>query len=48
MTCQVSDVAISSKPLRRLALLQGVLSFGCNTVILALTINTIAGFLSVG
>jgi uncharacterized membrane protein len=47
MTCQVSDVAISSKPLRKLALLQGVLSFGFNTVILALAINTIAGFLSV-
>lgn len=45
MTCQVSDVAISSKPLRRLALLQGVLSFGFNTVILALTINIISGLL---
>jgi uncharacterized membrane protein len=48
MTCQVSDVGISSKPPRRLALLQGVLSFGFNTVILALAINTLAGFLSVG
>ena len=48
MTCQVSDVGISSKPLRRLALLQGVLSFGFNTVILALAINTIADFFRPG
>jgi len=48
MTCQVSDVAISSKPLRTLALLQGVLSFGFNTIILALAINTIADFLKIG
>jgi uncharacterized membrane protein len=48
MTCQVSDVGISSKPLRTLALLQGVLSFGFNTVILALAINTIADFFKVG
>jgi uncharacterized membrane protein len=39
MTCQVSDVQISSKRLRRLALLHGALSFGFNTIILALTIN---------
>jgi uncharacterized membrane protein len=48
MTCQVSDVDISSKALRRLALLQGLLSFGFNTVILAITINAIAGFFSPG
>jgi uncharacterized membrane protein len=48
MTCQVSDVGISSKPLRTLVLLQGVLSFGFNTVILALAINTIADFFKVG
>jgi len=48
MTCQVSDVGISSKPLRKLALLQGVLSFGFNTIILALAINTIADFLKIG
>jgi uncharacterized membrane protein len=39
MTCQVSDVQISSKRLRRLALLHGALAFGFNTIILALTIN---------
>lgn len=43
MTFQVSDVQVTSKRLRRLALLHGVLSFGFNTVIVALTINVIAG-----
>ncbi len=45
MTCQVSDVQITSKSLRALALAHGVLSFCFNTVILALTINTISGLL---
>jgi len=45
MTCQVSDVQISSKSLRSLALIHGVLSFCFNTIILALTINTISGLL---
>ena len=45
MTSQVSDVGISSKPLRRLALLHGMLSFAFNTVILALTINAVASLL---
>lgn len=45
MTCQVSDVEIASKPLRRLALLHGLLSFIFNTVILALTINAVATLL---
>lgn len=43
MTSQVSDVTISNKYLRRLALAQGVLSFFFNTVILAMTINMVAG-----
>ena len=43
MTFQVSDVEITSKRLRRLALLHGLLSFGFNTAIVALTINIIAG-----
>lgn len=42
MTFQVSDVQITSRELRQLALLHGMLSFGFNTVILALAINTIA------
>jgi len=43
MTCQVSDVQITSGELRNLALLHGILSFGFNTVILALTVNIVAG-----
>jgi len=42
-TFQVSDVAISSRIIRRLALLHGLLSFMLNTFVLALTINLIAG-----
>jgi uncharacterized membrane protein len=45
MTCQVSDVDVTSREMRRLALLHGILSFGFNTVILALTINTASSFL---
>ena len=43
MTCQVSDVNITSRFMRRLALLHGLLSFAFNTVILALSINIISG-----
>src|SRR5215469_1995203 len=39
MTCQVSDVQISARNIRRMALVHGLLSFLFNTVILALTIN---------
>lgn len=42
-TFQVSDVAITSKHMRRLVLLHGLLSFGLNTFVVALTINLIAG-----
>ncbi|GAB2562274.1 DUF1345 domain-containing protein [Spirosoma aerophilum] len=45
MTCQVSDVAVSSSRLRRLTLLHGVISFAFNTIILAFSINTISSFL---
>jgi uncharacterized membrane protein len=43
MTFQVSDVEISTHKLRRIALLHGMLAFGLNTFIVALTINLIAG-----
>jgi uncharacterized membrane protein len=43
MTFQVSDVSISSRQVRRLALLHGLLSFLLNTFVVALTINLIAG-----
>lgn len=42
MTFQVSDVQITSKRLRRLAILHGLLSFVFNTIMIALTINLIA------
>ncbi len=45
MTFQVSDVAITSRKLRRLAALHGFLGFVFNTVILALTVNIAAGLL---
>jgi len=43
MTCQVSDVQVTGRALRRLTLAHGVLSFGFNTGILALAINLAAG-----
>jgi uncharacterized membrane protein len=42
MTCQVSDVQITGRALRRLALFHGVVAFFFNMIILALTINIIA------
>ena len=44
MTFQVSDIQITSKRLRRIAMVHGLLSFGYNTIMIALTINLIAGF----
>lgn len=43
MTFQVSDVEITSKRIRRIALIHGLLSFILNTFVVALTINMIAG-----
>lgn len=43
MTCQVSDVQITSRQIRRLALLHSLLSFLFNTVIVALSINLVSG-----
>lgn len=45
MTSQVSDVQISSREIRRWALLHGIISFGFNTAVLALSINIISGLL---
>ncbi len=42
MTCQVSDVQITSRRLRRQAFRHGVLSFAFNTIILALSVNIIS------
>ena len=46
MTFQVSDVEISSKEIRRMALLHGFLSFIYNTVIVAFSINIISGLIA--
>jgi len=48
MTCQVSDVQITSRRMRRITLFHSVLSFGFNTMILALLINTVSGLLQLG
>lgn len=43
MTFQVSDVSINSRNFRHWALLHGIISFAYNAVIIALTINMLAG-----
>jgi uncharacterized membrane protein len=40
---QTADVAISSKPLRRLCTVHALFSFAFNTIVVALTINLLAG-----
>lgn len=44
MTFQVSDVQVESRLIRRFVLMHSLISFVFNTIIVALTINTIAGF----
>jgi len=43
MTFQVSDISITSRKIRRMVLWHSLISFGYNAVIIALTINVIAG-----
>ncbi len=43
MTSQVSDVQINSRKFRHWALLHGMVAFGYNTAVLALSINIISG-----
>jgi uncharacterized membrane protein len=45
MTCQVSDVQITSRRMRKITLFHSILSFGFNTIILALLINIVSGLL---
>lgn len=45
MTSQVSDVAITSKVIRRMASMHGVLSFFFNVTVLALTVNIVSNLL---
>lgn len=44
-TSQTSDVAITGKSIRRLAMLHGTFAFAFNTVLLALTVNIAASLL---
>lgn len=43
MTSQVSDVVVTSRTMRRLTLLHSVTAFGFNMLVLALSINVMAG-----
>lgn len=43
MTSQVSDVQVTSREMRHLTLVHSVLSFGFNMLIVALSINVVAG-----
>ena len=45
MTSQVSDVGITSKPIRRTVAAHGVVSFIFNAALLALTVNIAASAL---
>lgn len=45
MCCQTSDVAVSSSSMRRLVMLHGVVSFFFNVIIIAITVNVVAGVL---
>ncbi len=46
MTGQVSDISVTSREMRRLSLIHGVLSFFFNTTIVAMMINIVAGLIS--
>ena len=43
MTSQVSDVVVTGRPMRRLTLLHSLLAFAFNMLVLALSINVVAG-----
>ena len=45
MTCQTSDVQITSRRVRRIALMHGLLAFGFNAVIVALSLNLASSLL---
>jgi uncharacterized membrane protein len=45
MCCQTSDVAISSSSFRRLVMLHSIVSFFFNVIIIAITVNVVAGVL---
>ncbi|MBC6991092.1 DUF1345 domain-containing protein [Hymenobacter sp. BT491] len=45
MTAQTADIGISGRTLRRIALLHGILSFGFNTAVIALSISGLSSIL---
>jgi uncharacterized membrane protein len=45
MTAQVSDVQVTSKTIRRLTTVHGVVSFFFNVAVLALTVNIVSGLM---
>ena len=45
MCCQTSDVAITASPFRRLVMLHSIVSFFFNVIIIAITVNVVAGVL---
>lgn len=45
MTAQVSDVAVKSREMRRTALVQGLVAFVFNTLVLAFAVNIAAGLI---
>ena len=46
MTCQVSDVQITERSMRRLTTVHGLVSFFFNTIVLAFSVNIAAGLIS--
>lgn len=46
MTSQVSDVLVTSRRMRRLVLMHGVLSFGFNVIVVALSVNIFASLIA--
>lgn len=46
MTSQVSDVAVTSRRMRRLVLMHGVLAFGFNVIVVALSVNIFASLIA--
>lgn len=45
-TFQVSDVSVSSRRIRQVVLFHGLLSFGLNTFVVALSINIVSGLIN--
>ena len=45
MACQVSDVQITNRVIRRVALLHSMVAFFFNVIIIAITVNVVAGVL---